>query len=613
MMRGLKHGAVLVALMMSLLATIPIRAQQDEDLPVFYEVEEVRIINVDVVVRDRKGELVRGLGRDDFQIFENGEPVDVSNFFAVEGGNVLMPSLSGEDGAEAVELVSAAEFAPVSVIFYIDDINIGPTNRKRALKELRTFLENEWRSGMQGMMVSTDKTLEMQQAFTSSGAELLRALDDLEAKKVSGSRFERERLRLLREIGRLDEEAHDGLALASLAGTGAESADDEAGGAGAVFGAGSADITVGLEMLARSLLREIETYSRYRYQLALGTVEMLRLFTDSVAGIPGRKIILYASDGLPMAAGEVVYEAYGRFAEVLPNGPSNLAMAVEGGRFDASAEIAELAEHAASGRVTFYPLDSSRRETLQQGSAEVKGRASGTFGKWDEGITAGQTRNDQDSLRLMASVTGGRAALNPSTLDDELSKMMSDLENYYALGYSAEEEAGEGGREIEVKMRDRKLRVTHRKRVHDKSADERMAERLLAGLFLGEATDNPLGVALEVEEQVRQDDGTFLVPVVAKIPVDNLVLLPQASMHEARLSIHIAVRDEQGSTSRVVKHLCPVSIPNSELLVALGRQAHCGIRLIMNKGQQTVAVGIRDDLALLNSNAQLTVEVGGAG
>ena len=600
------------------------RTQDSEQrLPVFYEVQEVRVINVDVVVTDRKGNLIPGLSREDFEIFENGQPVEVSNFFAVEGGRLILPSESSEGEDEAgvgeSESVFVPEAAPVCLIFFIDDINIGVMNRGRALKELRSFLESEWREGMRGMLVSSDKTIELRQGLTSSGEELLAALDELENKRVRGSRFEHERLRLIRELGALDEDANS-QDFAAISGSSAEATDDSGGGVGASVGGSSgglafeAAVSFGVEVEARALLQQIGNYSVARYRQALGTVEMLRMFTDSVAGIPGRKIILYASDGLPMMAGEVVYEAYGRFAQqALASGPTISGMAVESARFDISAELAALAERAASSRVTFYPLDSSSRETLQQGTAERRGRVSGNFGKWDEGITANQERNDQDSLRLMAEVTGGRASLNPSTHDDQLSRMMSDLENYYALGYTAPGDVDETGREIEVKMKDRKLRVSHRRRVHDKSADERMAERLLAGLFVGEAGDNPLGVALESQEQTRQEDGTFVVPIVAKIPVDKLVLIPQASIHEARLSIHVAVQDEQGSTSRVVKHLCPVRIPNSELLVALGREAHCGVRLRMSRGEQTVAVGIRDDLALLDSNAQLKIEVGGAG
>lgn len=42
---------------------------------------DVRVIGVDVVVTDKKGNAVNGLTRDDFQIFENGIEKPISNFY----------------------------------------------------------------------------------------------------------------------------------------------------------------------------------------------------------------------------------------------------------------------------------------------------------------------------------------------------------------------------------------------------------------------------------------------------------------------------------------------------------------------------------------------------
>ena len=44
-----------------------------------------RVIGVDVVVTDKKGNAVTGLTKDDFQIFENGIEKPISNFSEIEG------------------------------------------------------------------------------------------------------------------------------------------------------------------------------------------------------------------------------------------------------------------------------------------------------------------------------------------------------------------------------------------------------------------------------------------------------------------------------------------------------------------------------------------------
>src|SRR5258706_2119178 len=59
-----------------LLAATALTAQVTESI-------DVRIVNVDVTVTS-KGAPVRGLTRDDFEIFEDGRPQKITNFYSVE-------------------------------------------------------------------------------------------------------------------------------------------------------------------------------------------------------------------------------------------------------------------------------------------------------------------------------------------------------------------------------------------------------------------------------------------------------------------------------------------------------------------------------------------------
>ena len=44
----------------------------------------VNLVEVDVVVSDKSGQPVRGLSRGDFQVFEDGKPVELSTFVAID-------------------------------------------------------------------------------------------------------------------------------------------------------------------------------------------------------------------------------------------------------------------------------------------------------------------------------------------------------------------------------------------------------------------------------------------------------------------------------------------------------------------------------------------------
>src|SRR5688572_31451547 len=49
----------------------------------FREVIDVNVVNLTVRVTDQEGRPVRGLGRGDFEILEDGKPVEIANFYEV--------------------------------------------------------------------------------------------------------------------------------------------------------------------------------------------------------------------------------------------------------------------------------------------------------------------------------------------------------------------------------------------------------------------------------------------------------------------------------------------------------------------------------------------------
>jgi hypothetical protein len=57
----------------------------------FFESLDVNVVNVEVYVTDRRGEPVSGLGRDDFELYEDGHRVPITNFYAVAGGRRTEP------------------------------------------------------------------------------------------------------------------------------------------------------------------------------------------------------------------------------------------------------------------------------------------------------------------------------------------------------------------------------------------------------------------------------------------------------------------------------------------------------------------------------------------
>src|SRR5207247_8003267 len=83
---------------------------------------EVHVVNVDVVVMDKSGKHVRGLSKDDFQIFENGKPQPISNFYEVAAEPA--PGLVAENTPETR---TTPEMRPRRFVIFIDDYSINPS------------------------------------------------------------------------------------------------------------------------------------------------------------------------------------------------------------------------------------------------------------------------------------------------------------------------------------------------------------------------------------------------------------------------------------------------------------------------------------------------------
>ncbi len=577
---------------------------------IFRGTAEVNVVNVDVVVTDRDGRPVKGLTQDDFELFDGKRRLEISNFFAVEDGETV-PLASragsgaapgGPDAAPDARGTGAAEPPPLHLIVCVDNVNLDPTHRSRVFGRVREFLLAHRRAAPRVMLVSNDRSLVVRQGFTSVPHEIFVALDELERTAAPSPRFDADRRNLLRALERVNVEEGSGLFATK----------DNAGHGLVAEGRSNTEqreLTHRTAREAESLLPEIQAYSRQRTQHTRATLGVLRQLVDVAAGLPGRKSVLYISDGLSLKPGEAIYEAYTRRFEALADVGARIHVQAEAARDDATRELQDLLDHASASRVAFYTLDASPAESLAYGAAESDHGSGGNFAAWNDSLASIEEHNEQHSLRLLAQDTGGRFGHGPASWDAVLAGLLTDAENYYSLGFTAERLADRDTRRLRVKVRGQDLVVRHRSSFRDKTVPERTAERTWAALLV-DPVDNPFGIEVAAGETLPRDDGTFLVPLEVRIPLAKLVLLPGETAHQGRVSMFVAVRDERGRTSDVNRHLCPIRIPNAEVLTALGQSAACGLRLQMRRGPQRIAVSVLDELTAVDSTAHLVLDVG---
>jgi hypothetical protein len=86
--------------------------------------------------------------------------------------------------------------------------------------------------------------------------------------------------------------------------------------------------------------------------------------------------------------------------------------------------------------------------------------------------------------------------------------------------------------------------------------------------------------------------------------------VPRAGEHVASVSVVVAVRDARGGLSTPQRVEVPIVIPNDRLLESVGREIGHGIKLLVRGGDAKLAVGVRDELAAMESTLNLNITVG---
>ncbi|MDH3254969.1 MAG: VWA domain-containing protein [Acidobacteriota bacterium] len=533
--------------------------EADDEL--FFATVDVNVVNVDVFVTDKQGNPVTGLGADDFELFEDNRPVQISNFYAVEGGRTdAVPMSSESAGSEPRPKPTEPQALPqdqrLFLIVYVDNYNIRPFNRNRVFRRLREFLHDRLGAADQVMLVSYDRSLNVRHPFTSRPEVIGRALYDLE--KMTGHAMTQDSAR--REILQAIDEADD---------------------------------PSRVEWKVRQFAEEI-------YNDLSFTIDALRDFVGSVAGLEGRKAILYVSDGLAMTAAEELFQA------VMQKFVSSSVM-TRMHDYNAVRQFRELTALASSNRVSFYTIDAAGLRTSDITSAQSRGMETpGLMTLLDSTYR----HNLQAPLRMMADETGGLAIVNTNDIGPGLEKMATDFETFYSLGYMPGR-TGEGEyRRIRVELKnDKGLKVRHRAGYRSKSVFSHMADGTNSTLLYG-FERNPLAVGLRVGSGSQHEDGLYLVPIAVDVPIGNLELVPQGDFHVGRIRIYFTAIDQEDRLADLQEVPLPIRIPNDEMVRAREQPYVYSAQLQMRAGSQRMAIGVRDEIGAVESFIVKSVHIG---
>jgi VWFA-related protein len=398
---------------------------------------------VDVVVRDKRGRPVEDLRQDEFEIFEDDVPQRVIAFEPYTPSDAPLTVADAAAAAGVLPNVHTttrrlAEGPPVIALAWD---RLGPESRGLAHRAAKRLVETKAPGELVGIFL-TDMTLYTLQPYTTDGAKLAAAVEDLATRATSA--LDREPSPLDSLVGRAQTSptasaSEGGFGLAGFPQGGAQGGSE-----GDQTNPAAQGSWPGLVAMLQRMER---SYTQFLYE-AQGRASMLGLLAlvDSLGQLPGRKTLFYFCEGLTIPDSQQA-----RFRAVIDTANRNNVSVYT---FDS----AGLRVHSAQQQTA--------REVRELGAAGL-GAPSTRSPKRIESLEDNERLLKMDpavSLGILADQTGGVLVNNTNALDRAIDRINEDRRHHYLLSYVSTNTALDGAyRRIDVKVKRRDVEVRARR------------------------------------------------------------------------------------------------------------------------------------------------------
>ena len=511
------------------------------------EIIEVRVVNVDVVVRDRAGNPVYGLTKDDFELYEDRTRQPITNLYEVRRD----PS----DATKAADADSVPlELRQRRILLFFDSGSVEPSRKNAVLNAVDKFVDQKMRPEDQAMVVSWRLGLQIISPFSSDKATVKRAVEKLRHIAPGGDAQARIVGQLKRDIEYYVRVAKEGIVPFPEAHTKALSLIDR---------------------YSQSLMVEEEPM--------LAALEQM---SSNLGGLQGKKVILLVSENLSeRPAAELYRYVETQFSQNMPGLPPDLQMLVGGSGNKIPALVDDAAHRAAENGVMIYAI----------GTGQAEGEFSSETNESVDTVEAfSRVANTGSALQAMAGMTGGVAITHTTNFDLALDTISRDLDSYYSLGYKPVE-AGSTPRRIVVKTRNPAYRVRFRGSVVLKTTDDQMSDRVIANLFAdGGSGEWPITIRTGAP---ARDGGHFRIPVQVVMPA-TITLLPQDDKLVGGFVLYFVVGGGgSGKASDVMRRPQGLGIPPAAEQAIRAKPMTFTTAINVNPGESVLSVGIVDQLS----------------
>lgn len=554
--------------------------------PVFHGEVDVSIFNLYVTVVDKEGMAVPGLGPEDFEIIENGENMDITNFAVLDHGKRVVPETVDPEIQTTTAEGPTTEEPTRHVAVLFDLPSLQRRNKRRVIEAVGSLVKEGLADGDQFMVAVNSGELEILSEFSSYEASLMAALKGVAEIEDGGDAVKRGKRMLKRtthttQLMRVQRTQFGG---------------------GLTVDAGYVKSQAGM------LLAEINNVRQYEYLRIDQSTGVADELVRALAGIDGPKTVLWIGEDLALRPALDLYKVFYKKAVFYQDILRLTHPEVWGREVDLSRQFQRLAASAQSCGATFHVIDASDRDR-EMGSADfgssgvddvINSEAVGNL--WTPGTDPTEFWDVTEGADYMALATGGSVQKNTRDLKGSVARIREQMVLTYFLGYQRPGAPDGKVSRVQVKIKKPGLRVRHHEKVLNKTGNHRLADLVLSRVRF-DIGDNRLGLSLAVGQPQAGDEGKIVRDVRLLVPVESLVLLPQGEVYSGVLIVAVAVLDGNGRTAEPRLMRVSIAIPSGRYQSdAIAAQT---LSLLMDPDTRRVAIGIRDEVSGLTSTAAL--------
>lgn len=372
---------------------------------------DVNFVEIHAVVTDERGNLVRDLAKDDFEVFEDGKPQTPSVFSLVDLPieRPLTPSFATQPVEPDVRS-TARSFDGRLYVLVLDDLHTTALRSQLVRNAAKRFIQQYVGVNDLAAVVHTSGREDAAQELTGNRRLLLAAVDKFLGQKLPSATAEKLAVHL-RNVDRTRSESSDGSTSQS------QSSRDPIN----------------------------DPYDAERGFNARRALDLVNDVAEWMTNIHGRrKALLFFSEGID-------YDIY----DVFNNRSATSVMQ------DARDAIAA----AQRANVGIYAVDPRGLTLLGDDTIEIASLSDDTQVR--EGSPAAFQRElllAQESLIALADETGGMAVVRTNDIPRALARIASENSTYYLLGYQTDASRSPGRfRKLEVRVKRPGLQVRARR------------------------------------------------------------------------------------------------------------------------------------------------------